>query len=494
MNARTQQEADAVIDADLDVDAAGFTARPLYKREQASAGDTPDINELLARASEDPLRKSLAADLHGSPAVEPQLAGFGPAATGPVEPTLGPDFVYDLREHLAAAWGQTAIDDSAFEAVKNFVVVDPADGTQPLVIADPASDDEVMVGTRADGAQSVLGRSGITAAQALSRAQLAMTSDIMRTEGVEEVHGTEMDKALLLLAAEKVGLTIANKPEISAEVMQEAREQWARLMHDMEAKRVFENALAVGATATEAHDIAAQLTPDLDAGPVINRNPATEIDENTFAAAAAPAVDKDGFPDTVIEEPAFADTVFEERPVVAAVEPIPAPEAIEIEAAEIVEPQAVQVEAVEVAEARHVEIPVLTDVIDKSTLLEPTTAEEAAYLAEVQASRLKPEVKAVLAGNSPNEAVNPEVYVDLVSGIKAGNEKFADKEGFINVRGITEEFQARGIGTGKARRLVEALKADHLVYETGQSAPAVRTVVNYQVSSPVMKPPRIMPQ
>ena len=192
------------------------------------------------RASDKPVK---AVEFHVEPLLE--TLGLAPAHAGFVTINARPladqiplaaneplDFnsqTISLHTALCDAWGQTEIDQKAFERVKHFTILQAATAETSLIVADHVSQDEMRVGTRADGVQAVLGNTDITAAQALSRAQMAMTSARFRTEGVDEVHGTDKDKALLMLAAAEVGLTIVNVPEISPEVMAEAQAEWNTL-------------------------------------------------------------------------------------------------------------------------------------------------------------------------------------------------------------------------------------------------------------------------
>jgi|GEM_PF-5839100 len=434
MNAATQSETQAIAETETAV--AGFTTAT--SEEKAAAELRRRDKQRLAANEQAAQPAALVPPTLGSP-----VADLAPTdAYGRQEPTIG-ELPADvdtettfLRDYLCDCWDQDVIADAAYEAVKNFVVVAPPTETSALVLRDPVSQDEVQLGTDAEGRQGILGKANITAAQALSRAQLAATSDLMRTEGIDEVHGTEMDKALLALAAHHLGLKINNKPHVSVAVMEQANAQWEAM-------------LAATAPAAEAVVTA----PEAEVA-----TPAAVAEEAPVAAA--------------VEETPVA-TVAEEA----------APAKLNIASAEDVTPVSVAVEAEAAAlEAEGIEIPVLTNRLEA-----PANSQQA------KVDALRAEVKAVLAGSNENEAVNPAIYVELVDGLKAGNPKLADKDGFINVRGIREEFQERGIGTGKARRLVEALKADNKVYDSEQTATAPRLVVNYQVAAPVKNPPRVMP-
>lgn len=213
---------------------AGFSSRKEGPVE-AAAGK-PSADEILAQIGMLPsaAKSDALAGFSSAAPAEPLVAGSPVAEAREPLPYLADlDFnlgTLDLYNELSNAWGETEIDAASYEAVKHFTIVQGASAEASLIVADPRSNDEMRVGTRAsDGVQAVLGNTDITAAQALSRAQMAMTSTRFRTEGVEEVHGTEKDKALLVLAAQQVGLVIINMPEINPAVMAQALLEWAAL-------------------------------------------------------------------------------------------------------------------------------------------------------------------------------------------------------------------------------------------------------------------------
>jgi hypothetical protein len=426
--------------AQEDPAAAGFSTAPQYECDKAQPKkSTFDILNQMAGGLLPPgtpiVQTETLPDFNDRvepETEEPAFAGFGPLGAvvpqigGPVvEPVAASvssveDAVQLLRQEIAAAWGQDHVDDAAFAKVSHLTIVQVASANSPLIVADPVCDDEVMLGTSEDGVQAVLGNTNITAAQALSRAQLAMTSARFKAEGVNEVHGTAMDKALLLLAAQDVGLTIVNEPEISGDVMREAQKQWDALKAQ---------------NAPVAEPVAAE---------PVAVEPAT-----TEAVAETPVSE-------VTEE--LATSVPEEQPVAAA--------------ANVKD----FLQGVDVTELPDDGIPVLTDVVHPDELQALLKAEAATTVP------VKPEVQKILDGETENDRISPEVYLDLRSRIKAGDTAFADDKGFILRSGITEAFREQGIGTGRTQRLLEALEADGVTYTSTRVEPAPRTLVNYQVA------------
>lgn len=224
------------------------------------------------------------------------------------EPTV--DFsAFDLHQELSTVWGQDLIDVAAFEKIKTLKIVQEAGDHTSLVLLDEAANDEIEVGVTPDHRHVVAGADNVTAEQALSRALVAMTSDVIREKGVT-VFGTEKDQALLLLAAEEAGLTVVNAPTLPEAVLAEAKAEWdsmmaARATAAMPAETVVPEEVVSDVTveqpaaATEGPAVEPSLQ-ELASGIEVTELPAEDVvlETATTAEKAAPAAtaEDDGIP------------------------------------------------------------------------------------------------------------------------------------------------------------------------------------------------------
>ncbi len=447
---------------------AGLATRPLYEceKEDGDGRKEPSLGELLTAAETATARVtptiSDTDDVFTEPAVEePRRSGFGdldaitPLAGNPevapaAEDASVEDVVQQLRREIAAAWGQDDVDHDAFAKVSHLTIVQAASATGPLVVADPVSNDEVMLGTREDGVQAVLGNINITAAQALSRAQLALTSERFRTEGINEIHGTDLDKALLALAARDVGLVIINKPRISAQTMQDAQALWNEMKGvtapAAEAAAAAETVKAEAPIAPVAAETLAEATPA--ATTTTQHEPAHCID-TLVETPAAPVAEKAVAASIDLHEPAHCADL----PLIE-VEELPA-NALVHDGLETLSTEDF-LKGVEVTELPADGIPVLTDIVSQ---------EDIANMA--LAASLKPEVQEILA----DSGIAPKNYVDLRDRLKSGQDKtLADDQGFI----LTDAFR---------EQVLKALEADGVTYNAACTTHEPRTVINHQVAA-----------
>lgn len=477
---------------------AGLSTKPQYRREQEEAApdSAPDAEALLARINNASIgapkpAAAAAADASNEPVIDagaaPAVAGFGaidaiePLAGSPQTEPVTDEAIFKniqnrfLRMQLAAAWGEDDIDNAAFEPIKHFTVVQPASDTSALVLADPASQDEMQVGTRADGVQAVLGNDNITAAQALSRAQVAMTSTRFRTEGIDQIHGTEKDKALLMLAARKVGLTISNPPAISAEIMAEAQQEWDAMLTAREAAPVAPAAAVPAAGNGADFELDEASTPG--ASIIEELQPSSkdvDIDLSEPAAAESTIEVLAATPAAVSETP--ADMINE---LTAATEPDPVFTKISVESPEVQDflkdvtvteiPEGDPAFADTITSLPADGIPILTDVIEEG---------------------IKPQALTVLGDESK---LSKAAYLDLREQIKQGNQSLVNSEGFVGFEGLRNHFRTANGNAGSTAATataLRALEAEGIVYKTTDTKVAYRAVVNPHVNSPVMYPPR----
>lgn len=523
MNTRNQREIDAIADVEAAAAGAGFATEAVDRTEEGNARAARRHQERLDAAVavdttaaqfipptfiDNPVPASLLDDGRTEPGLELPVPEFEvPAATT--------DTAVDaLRVYLANCWNQETVDEAAYNAVKHLEVETIPTETTGLVLRDPRSNDTVGVGFLPDtNKQAVMGDINITAAQALNRARIAMTSDLMRTQGIDEVHGTEMDKALLLLAAQDVGLTINNIPVIAPEVMNEARQQWAGM--------VALAAVREGASLEEAIAVAEVLTPDAPgSNPHIDLSKATLDDgaDGREALKDTPAPSVDGFPAT---QPMTyeGEAVANETPVpgvhaatVAATETATAPAVprasappvgIEVPVlgldqivpkSELMDfvPQTVALSASEtpdpaaIAAAPVVEAPTVTVVVEAVAETAPVESDPS--------QELRPEVLAVLGDES---RLSKAAYLDIRQRMKAPKSSLFSEDGFVSLGSIRSVFRAAGKtdgSTAMAMTALQALEADGVIYKTTAPTTVYRATVNTHAKSDVLHPPRVMPQ
>lgn len=193
---------------DLDLSALNFRTR-----KEPSAG-SPENED----TAEDDFLQSIQ-DPDGR--IEPH---FGPETD---EPAVTEELKFDLMSSIANIWHQETVDPVALARVENFKFEKlDHDYAGAMALFDD-EDNVIYFGVDpADHSHSVASPAGISPRIALEQVYVALTDDLMRNQGIDDVQGTHLDKALLCLAAEKHGLKINDVPVLSDEVKAEAQKLW----------------------------------------------------------------------------------------------------------------------------------------------------------------------------------------------------------------------------------------------------------------------------
>ncbi|QQG37227.1 MAG: hypothetical protein HYS17_05555 [Micavibrio aeruginosavorus] len=445
-----------VLDRDQDIDStaqvekgtAGFATGEPVKR----GAHTPEESAF------DILNKMAGGRLHpDSPVISSAtLPDFDEGARA--EPQFGDEsYIFtleDLRLEVAGAWGQDNVDDDAFEKIKSFKIVEPATAISALRLADPASNDEMEAGVTQDGRHVVSGQDNITAAQAYSRALLAMTSDTIRNEGVN-VFGTQKDQALLLLAAEDVGLKIINAPtDIPEAVLAAAKTEWETLKAGRltTAAPAEETPAAEEAPAAAVSAIVEPTLRELADGVEVQEIPADQAAALLAEAGIEPAAAET---EAVVEA-----TTQAAAPEVAAAADADTPVAAVVEA--VVEPVAVDT-APDKAAVVDDGIPVLTDVVEEG---------------------VKPELLPILAEGD----VSAATYLKARAFYLENQATLPDSEGIVHPRSLVSEFQSAGVGSKKAATILKAMAAEGLLNKSDDVILPVYTAPGFRPAgtSPVI--------
>lgn len=339
------------------------------------------------------------------------------------------DLKTDLLSSIARIWQQVTVDTAAFEKIKHFKVENsPFEGTMALVNDE---DDIIYFGINPkDGSHAVMSPANISARHALEQVYVALTDDLMRTEGIDDVNGTDLDKALLCLAAEKNGLKINNVPPLSDEIKAQALKLWQESFPEV--------------------------SPE-----------------------AAPAADKtvrvdgsDILPAPLAENEAITAETSED--------------------AQIIDAEFTEVTPTKAAEALSAPAPMLAlDDAPPSVIIlgyTPDTPAQDVIITEVAATPgIKPAALDILHGDTPENAVSPETFLDFVSALKDGD--YSDDQGMLSEDVIHTTFTRPVHGATEADVLLKAAVAQGVIYDTTKTVPALRMVINPHVVSPVRYDP-----
>lgn len=366
-----------------------------------------------------------------------------------VEPTLEKDateaLFAQLLNSVASIWQQNSINADASARIKHLKDGGESnlEGTVMLVNEEQVA---IYLGINPEnGDHQVMSVAGISPRTALDHVLTALTCDVMRAEGIDDVNGTELDQALLCLAAEKNGLKINNMPQLSDEVKAQAAKLWAEAFP--ETPQAQAPAPEQKATLVENTEI---LPADRTAQPAENKASPdiTDIDFKEIETADAPAaaVPLLTYPhsDTVIAL-GYVDYSAEESTPAA----LPADN-----------------------------IPVLTYEEPEEILRLAAPVPLAPKSLEI-----KPAALALLTAKTAEDTVNPVTFTRFVEDLKAG--KFSDQDGMLDQQAIYDSFSRDVRGTTEADILLKAAEAQGVVYNATKTAPALRMVVNPHVSSPV---------
>lgn len=375
-------------------------------------------------------------------------------------PAVSPELKNDLLSSIARIWQQATVDLTAFERLKNFKVEpSPFEGTMAIVNDE---DDIIYFGINPkDGSHAVMSPANISARHALEQVYVALTDDLMRTEGIDDVDGTDLDKALLCLAAEKNGLKINNMPVLSDEVKAEALRLW-------------QQAFPEDAPAAPAATVAAA-TPGQD-------GPSTAA----TAQAEEEVISVDGT--DILDAPAPLQTATEAAPA--------DPDVIDAEFTEVkpaaaraalenTQPPAEASTIDDTADVTAAEAP--PSVIILGYTPGPAIAPAAEPPAGPAVSTVKPAALDILRGDTAENSVDPETFENFMADLKDG--KFSDDQGMLSEDSIRAAF-TRPVGEStEADVMLRAAAAQGLIYATTKTVPALRMLVNPHVSSPVRYDP-----
>ena len=349
-------------------------------------------------------------------------------------PSLSESLKTDLLNSIANIWKQATVNLDAFEKIKNFRTEEsPIPGTMAIVNDE---DDIIYFGINPkDGSHAVMSPANISARHALEQVYVALTDDLMREEGIDDVDGTDLDKALLCLAAEKNGLKINNMPVLSDDVKAEALKLW---------QEAFPEQAPTTAPAPEAS------APE---------------------ASAAPAAEKVIKVDGTDVLPAVA----------ADREMAPAPKTAQGQVIDgevtVVEPKA-PLTALEDKQAPTNETPPSV-IIMGYTPDTPAQAPLALEAPVAEAPAIKPAALDILRGETAENSVAPETFQSFVSDLKSG--KFSDELGMLSEDTIRATFNRQVGNKTEADIMMEAAAAQGVVYNTTRTVPAMRMTVNPHV-------------
>lgn len=345
----------------------------------------------------------------------------------------------DLLSSIARIWHQPTVDPVAFERVKNFKIEPPSDnipGTMTLVNDE---DDAIYFGIHpVNGMHAVMSASNISARHALDQVYVALTDDLMRAEGIDDVDGTDLDKALLCLAAEKNGLKINNMPLLSDDVKAEALRLWQETFPDQ--ALVTPAPVATPAEQTIKVDDADILSAVADetGSPLKKRR--DDIIDAEFTEVKPPA------PVGALESPTLALAQEEEQ--APAIEAPPS-------------------------------VIILGYTPDISADVAPETTAEANEA--TTSITLKPEVLDILRGHTADESVDPTIFTSFVADLKDG--QFSDHQGMLSEEAIRAAF-TRPVGDAtEADVILKAAAAQGVVYATTKTVQTLRMVVNPHIAN-----------
>lgn len=384
----------------------------------------------------------------------------------------------------------------AFEALKHLNIEHFKSDEGFLTLNNQAGTDPILIGINEDRQRFVLGKTEITAEEAMNRALAASMNGFMKEKGVR-VHGTEQDQALLLVAAARTGLKVNDAPTLPPEVMAWAEQQFAALDEAKAAPLAFVPAdderletqeepqaadaldIDLAAMETEAGPQAAgpvieELAPSVAATAAEEPELATQpldLDVSAPAAEAAPVIEE------LAPTAQPVDLVLPEEPAAASIIEVlePSQPAAAPDLAADAGPQA----AAPAFEVDGEGYPILRDVVELGDLPRPLiSAEERAALDEIAAQRAAAETTPSQLDISAAATVEPDamVVVELPTAesiLAEANvrpetydqvKKFvAGREGdIIRPRDLVGEFAQAGVGTGKANALIAALEVDGL--------------------------------
>ncbi len=406
--------------------------RPSQPKAEAPKAGSPDAAELarddFLNRRNDPWRahepdfRGKSTDLPKGDAYGRQEPSIGEAATAE-GPTVSEELKTDLLSSIAHIWKQATVNLDAFERIKSFKTeTSPFEGTMAIVNDE---DDIIYFGINPqDGSHAVMSPANISARHALDQVFVALTDDLMRTEGVDDVDGTDLDKALLCLAAEKNGLKINNMPVLSDDVKAEALKIWQE-------------------TFPETAPAAAPATP-----------------------GAEKIIKVDG-----------TDII----PAVAAADEMAA--AIKAAHGEVIDADFTEIKPVAPAEALEAPAPILA-LENAQTPSEVTAATEAPPPVIIMgytpdAPVIKPAALDILRGETAEDSVAPETFQSFVSDLKGG--KFSDDLGMLSEDTIRATFNRKVGNKTEADVMMEAAAAQGVVYNTTRTVPAMRMTVNPHV-------------
>lgn len=366
-------------------------------------------------------------------------------------PAVSEELKTDLLSSIARIWQQATVDAKAFERIKNFKTeVSPFQGTMALVNDE---DDIIYFGINPkDGSHAVMSPPNISARHALEQVYVALTDDLMRAEGIDDVDGTDLDKALLCLAAEKNGLKINNMPVLSDEVKAEARKLWQEAFPED----------APAAAAPAAEPAAAAQSADT----VIH------VDNADILPAVAAATEMGAAIKAAHGE--IIDAEFTEVKPAAPVAALEAPS---------------PVLALEDAQTPVAEAPPAVIILGYTpdTPAQEAPAPDATADVVAQAPVIKPAALDILRGDTAENSVAPETFQSFVADLKDG--KYSDDLGMLSEDAIRATF-TRPVGDAtEADVMLKAAAVQGVVYPTTKTVPALRMLVNPHVQSPVLYNP-----
>ncbi len=364
---------------------------------------------------------------------EPLFSGGGEG------PAVSEALKIDLLISIANIWKQATVNLDAFEKIKNFKTEEsPFPGTMAIVNDE---DDIIYFGINPkDGSHAVMSPANISARQAMEQVYVALTDDLMREEGIDDVDGTDLDKALLCLAAEKNGLKINNMPVLSDDVKAEALKLW---------QEAFPDTAPTATTAAPAAEAATDHVIKVDGTDIL---PAVETASDVESTVKP------------TEEGEIIDGVITEAKPAAPVKALEGPTpALALEDA-----------GTPVAEAPPSVI--IMGYTPDAPAQEPLTL--AAPVA-AEAPAIKPAALDILRGETAEDSVAPETFQNFVSDLKNG--KFSDDLGMLSEDSIRATFNRQVGNKTEADIMMEAAAAQGVIYNTMKVVPALRMTVNPHV-------------
>ncbi len=360
----------------------------------------------------------------GSPetdAYDRQEPSFGQETTTTTEgPTVSESLRANLLSSIAKIWQQKTVDPVAFERIKD-LKVEPSKFPGTMALVNDENDIIYFGINPQDGSHAVMSPANISARHALDQVYVALTDDLMRAEGVDDVDGTDLDKALLCLAAEKNGLKINNMPVLSDEVKAQALKLWQ-----------------------EAYP------------------------EETPAPATGPAVSASGAENVIKAE--VTDILAAKAPDAPLATKTPG-EVIDAKAKDVTPVGTLEAPQAATGKTQLPEVIIMGYTPD-------TAADTPAAATTLNAATLD-----ILRGNAPEEAVAPEAFISFMDELKGG--KFSDDQGMLAEDTIRATFNRTvGNGT-ESDFILRAAVSQGFIYGTTKTVPALRMLVNPHVVSPV---------